>query len=184
MSWRSPSVAIAGLLVSCASLAALGEKPARAAADAGVASRVTDVTARDYSAPALPVGRVTLVDAFGGRHPISVEIAASREARTRGMMWRTSLAETAGMLFIFPEEEEVTFWMKNTLIPLDMVFIDGRQTIVGIVERAAPQTRLSRGPGVPAKYVLELAGGWSERNGLRPGLKVKIEGIIGIVATD
>jgi hypothetical protein len=88
------------------------------------------------------------------------------------------------MLFIFPAEEELNFWMKNTLIPLDMIFISKDRVIVGITERAEPKTLSPRGPGVPAMYVLEVPGGWAAKTGLRPGLKVQLEGIGSITATD
>lgn len=141
---------------------------------------VTDITAQDYPAPPLPVARVTLEDAYGGKHAVKAEVAATRDARTRGLMWRTSLAEGEGMLFLFPAEDLLTFWMKNTLIPLDMIFIDSSWTIVGIVERAEPRTLDSRGPGVPSRYVLEVPGGWSARVGLKPGRKVKADGLVGL----
>jgi uncharacterized membrane protein (UPF0127 family) len=121
-----------------------------------------------------------LADAFGGKHAVKVEIAATRDARTRGLMWRTSLADGEGMLFIFPQDDLLTFWMKNTLIPLDMIFIDSAQRIVGIVENAEPRSLESRGPGQLARYVLEVPGGWAAKKGLKPGLAVTLEGIAGV----
>lgn len=137
----------------------------------------TDVTAQDYPMPPLPKARVVLFDAYGGRHAVDSEVAATPQARTRGLMWRTQLPEGTGMLFIFPQQQLLTFWMKNTLIPLDMIFFDETLTIVGIEENAAPGTLTSRGPGVPAKYVLEVPGGWSGKIGLKPGLKVELHGV-------
>lgn len=142
---------------------------------------VTDVTAQDYELPALPRARVILTDAFGGKHPVDSEVAATADARTRGLMWRTSLPEGTGMLFIFPHQYGLTFWMKNTLIPLDMIFFDESLTIVGIVERAEPKSLESRGPGRPAKYVLEVPGGWSEKIGLKAGLKVELQGVADVL---
>ncbi|MEW5741066.1 MAG: DUF192 domain-containing protein [Myxococcota bacterium] len=137
---------------------------------------VTDVTAQDYEMPPLPKARVILTDAYGGKHVVDTEVAATANARTRGLMWRTSLPEGTGMLFLFPHQYGLTFWMKNTLIPLDMIFIDESFTIVGIVERAEPKSLQSRGPGAPSKYVLEVPGGWSEKIGLKAGLKVELQG--------
>lgn len=142
---------------------------------------VTDVTAHDYEMPALPKARVILTDAFGGKHPVDSEVAATPNARTRGLMWRTALAEGTGMLFIFPHQYGLTFWMKNTLIPLDMIFFDESLAIVGIVERAEPKSLESRGPGRPAKYVLEVPGGWSEKIGLKAGLKVELQGVADVL---
>ncbi len=142
---------------------------------------VTDITAQDYAMPPLPVARVTLLDAFGGRHAVKVEVAATRDARTRGLMWRTALAEGEGMLFLFPHDDLLTFWMKNTLIPLDMIFIDSAWRIVGIVAQAEPRSLESRGPGLPARYVLEVPGGWSAKVGLKPGLAVQADGLTGLL---
>jgi uncharacterized membrane protein (UPF0127 family) len=132
--------------------------------------------------PPLLHARVTLSDAFGGKHVIDAEVSSTRDQRTRGLMWRTDLAEGTGMLFIFPVEEELSFWMKNTLIPLDMIFIRKDRTIVGIVERAEPKTLSPRTPGpVPAQYVLEVSAGYCEKIGLKPGLTVHFEGLQGVV---
>lgn len=136
----------------------------------------TDITAEDYVMPALPKGRVTLTDAFGGKHVVDVEIAATHDARTRGLMWRRELADGKGMLFIFKSEQPLTFWMKNTLIPLDMIFIDRDLKIVGAVERAEPKTLSTRGvPGV-SQFVLEVPSGWWATKGLKAGSAVTFEG--------
>jgi hypothetical protein len=143
---------------------------------------VTDVTAQDYVMPKLPHARVTLVDAFGGKHPVDAEVASTRDQRTRGLMWRTELAEGTGMIFLFDRDDYLSFWMKNTLIPLDMIFIRSDFTIVGIVENAEPKTLSARSPGnAQSKYVLEVPAGWSAKIGLKPGLKVTIEGTQGLV---
>lgn len=136
-----------------------------------------DVLAQDYVAPPLPHAHVLLPDAFGGQHRIDVEVANTPDSRERGLMWRSALAEDRGMLFIFPEEEIQSFWMRNTLIPLDMLFIDQHRRILGIVEHAVPHTRTPRGVGRPTLYVLEVPGGWVERMGVRAGSLVQLEGV-------
>ncbi len=139
---------------------------------------VTDVSAEDYPAPELPRATVVLQDAFGGRHAVEVEVAANDPMRTRGLMWRRELPGGKGMLFIFPGPEEVrSFWMRNTLIPLDMLFIDGDGLVVGIVENAEPRTLGSRSVGRPSKYVLEVPGGWTREKGIRPGSTVQFHGL-------
>jgi uncharacterized membrane protein (UPF0127 family) len=165
------------LLAACQSQ---GQPPAGAAARPAP-SRQTDVTAEDFVLPPLPHARVVLTDAYGGTHAVDAEVAATREARTRGLMWRTALADGAGMLFLFPREEPLSFWMKNTLIPLDMIFLSADRVIVGVVERATPRTLSPRGPEVDAQYVLEVPSGWVARVGLRPGLAVTIEGLVGVI---
>jgi uncharacterized membrane protein (UPF0127 family) len=92
-------------------------------------------------------------------------------------MNRRQLAPEAGMLFLFSENEPRAFWMKNTLIPLDMLFIDDGGRVVGLVERAEPLTTSPRDPGVASRYVLEVNGGWSARHGVRPGDRVVFENV-------
>ncbi|MFP2930320.1 DUF192 domain-containing protein [Pyxidicoccus sp. 3LG] len=141
---------------------------------------VTDVTAKDYAMPPLPRGYVRLKDAFGGVHRVEVEVAATQESRTRGLMWRTELAAGKGMLFLFPYQEVQGFWMRNTLIPLDILFISSDLRIVGIVSRAEPKTLESRSVGLPSQYVLEVPGGWTEKVGVKKGSTVEFEGVSGL----
>ena len=170
---RSLLVTVGLLLTSCTSQAQEQNAPL-----------VRDVTASDYAAPKLPLARVVLTDAYGGKHVVKVEVAATRESRTRGLMWRTRLDEGAGMLFIFPIEERLSFWMKNTLISLDLLFLAGDLSIVGIEKNAQPKTLTSRGPERHAKFVIEVTGGWIDRHGIQPESQVQIEGISGIRVSD
>ncbi len=173
-----PSVlasALALLLTACPG-SAQKQKQTPAVVDAGRPPS-TDPSAQDYVAPPLPRGKVVLEDAFGARHVVDVEIAATAESRARGLMWRTSLDAGKGMLFVFPVEDHLGFWMKNTLIPLDMIFIGADRRIVGIVKNAEPKTLTSRSVGRPSKYVLEVPGGWSDRIGLKVGAVVQLEGV-------
>jgi uncharacterized protein len=106
-----------------------------------------------------------------------VELAISPAAFQRGLMFRTQLAPDAGMLFVSRFPQAHTFWMKNTLIPLDMIFIGADRRIVGIVENAEPQTLTERRvPGL-SLYVLEIGGGVSGRMGIRPGQTVVFQGV-------
>jgi uncharacterized membrane protein (UPF0127 family) len=140
----------------------------------------TDVTAKDYVMTPLPHAFVRLQDAFGGVHRVEVEVAATPESRSRGLMWRTELAAGKGMLFLFPEEELQSFWMRNTLISLDMIFINSQKQVVGIVERAQPRSLAARSVGVPSQFVLEVPGGWSQSVGITKGSTVEFEGVSGI----
>jgi uncharacterized protein len=137
---------------------------------------VADVTVQGWVGPPLDRGEVVLHDAFGGSHPVQVEVADTQPARTRGMMWRTSAADGTGMLFIFPSEAEHAFWMRNTLIPLDMLFLDRSGEVVGIIAQAEPQSLDQRTVGRPSLYVLEVRGGWAEKAGVGPGTRVELKG--------
>jgi uncharacterized protein len=123
-------------------------------------------------------GRVVVQTAAGARHAVAVEVARTDEARTRGLMDRPRLDADAGMLFVFDESAPHAFWMKNTLIPLDMIFIDDTGRIVGIVERAEPRTLTSRDVGVPSRYVLEVNGGWAAAHGVAKGDTVRFENVM------
>lgn len=134
--------------------------------------------------PRLPKAKVTLKGTGGRSIDVDAEVAMTRDARTRGLMWRYALADGAGMLFIFSREQPLSFWMRNTLIPLDMLFIDGKGKIVSIQENAEPRTLSSRPSAAPATYVLEVAGGWCAKNGVKAGGTVVFEGITNLIAED
>jgi uncharacterized membrane protein (UPF0127 family) len=139
-----------------------------------------DPTSQTYAGPALPHATVLLTDAYGGRHAVDVEVAATPTTRERGLMWRTSLPDGTGMLFIFGRENIQSFWMRNTLIALDMLFIGKDKRVAGIVENAEPKTLISRGVPFPSLYVLEVPGGWTSRAGIRAGAQMELQGADGI----
>jgi len=124
-----------------------------------------------------PDARVVIETARGARHAVSVEIARTDPDRARGLMHRRELAPDAGMLFLFDETGAHPFWMKNTLIPLDMIFIaeDGR--VAGVVARAVPGDLSPRSAGGPSRYVLEVNGGWAEAHGVATGDRVRFENV-------
>ncbi len=120
---------------------------------------------------------VFLTTRAGTEQRVTVELARTGSERERGLMFRQSLESGRGMLFIFPTSERLQFWMKNTYIPLDMIFIDADLKVVGIEENAEPLTLTARGPAVLARYVLEVPGGWSKKTGIEIGSKVRYSGI-------
>jgi uncharacterized protein len=103
-----------------------------------------------------------------GIHLIRAEVANTFESRAQGLMFRKYLGPNEGMLFVFPQAEAHCMWMKNTLIPLSVAFLDARGRIVSISEMQ-PQTETSHCATAPAKYALEMSGGWFAGKGLRPG---------------
>jgi uncharacterized protein len=119
----------------------------------------------------LPTARIHAKD---GIVDVAVEIVSTPEAVTRGLMYRTELPDGHGMLFVFREEKDQRFWMKNTLIPLDMIFIGADQVIVGIHPNAVPLSTATVGVGRPSRWVLEVPGGWSARSGVASGDRVEL----------
>jgi len=104
-----------------------------------------------------------------GDYSFNVEIVDTPESRAKGLMFRQELAEDSGMLFDFKEEREVSFWMRNTFIPLDMIFIDSAGVVKTIHVNARPQDPTSIPSEVPVQFVLEVPGGRSQEIGLKPG---------------
>lgn len=124
--------------------------------------------------PVLPRGQVRFVDAPAAPR-VSVELALDDAARSRGLMYRTQLGADAGMLFSWKQEEPRSFWMLNTCIPLDMLFIAADGTIVGILEQVPTLNTLPRGVPCPAAHVLEVNAGWTRQHGIQPGQRVEFE---------
>jgi len=125
-------------------------------------------------APALALDRTTVeIASKTGVHVFTVEIADTEQARERGLMFRKELPPGRGMLFDFHREQQVGFWMKNTLIPLDMIFIDGRGRIVSIAQDAKPMSEDVIMSGGQVRAVLEVDGGTARRLGIAPGDQVQ-----------
>lgn len=104
-----------------------------------------------------------------GEHNFTVEVVDTPASRAQGLMNRTELADDAGMLFDFKESRNVSFWMENTLIPLDMVFIDSAGVVKKVHAEAKPLDRTSIPSGHPVQFVLEIAGGRAAEIGLAAG---------------
>lgn len=135
-------------------------------AGAGVAVAKSETTAAAHEE------RLEIV-AAGGVHVLDVEIAATPEKQALGLMYRTSLPDSKGMLFTHETPRELTMWMRNTYIPLDMVFIRADGTIHRIEARTEPLSERIISSEGPVLAVLEIAGGAAERMGLKPGDKVR-----------
>lgn len=105
---------------------------------------------------------------------VYLEIANTPSEREKGLMFRKSMEEDRGMLFIFPVERQQSFWMKNTYIPLDMIFISSQFEVVGIVENATPFSEEQRSVAGVSQFVIELNGGRAKELGIRKGDKVNL----------
>jgi uncharacterized protein len=122
--------------------------------------------------------RVEIADADGvTKAVVRVELAEDEATRELGLMYRQHLAEDAGMLFIFKQPQRLTFWMKNTEIPLDMIFAAADGTVTGIIANAEPFSEHQLSVAGDSQYVLEVNGGFSQRHGIKPGDRLVFLGI-------
>ncbi len=117
------------------------------------------------------------IQTASGPQKFTVELALDDRQHEQGLMYRQAMAADAGMLFVYPQELTVRMWMKNTILPLDMVFIKADGTIGAIRERAVPQSLEIIPSGGPIKYVLELNGGTTARLGIKVGDKIDGEAL-------
>lgn len=143
---------------------------------ANTAPRVPPVAQRCPEAPEPGPELAHAEVVFEAKSPwrVDVEIARSHDETSRGLMYRTELGESAGMLFDMRERSVHTFWMRNTCIPLDMVFVDEDGTIVGIAESVPVLNDTPRTVGCPSRWVIETRAGACRKHGVRPGQRVKL----------
>lgn len=115
---------------------------------------------------------VIAVDVAG--HTVKAEVARSLEEQSRGLMYRRELGKNEGMLFVYEEDRVLTFWMKNTFVPLDILYLSADGT-VATIKHMSPQTLRSHSSEVAVRYALEVNQGWAKKNGVEPGAKVTFE---------
>lgn len=116
---------------------------------------------------------VVLLTRAGEQH-VKVEIARSEPERERGLMFRQKLEPGRGMIFLFEQPQRLKFWMKNTYISLDMIFIGADKRVVYVEENAEPLTTTSRGTDeADSQFVLEVPGGWARAHGVERGVACK-----------
>ena len=121
----------------------------------------------------LPKQPLTIVDDQGKPHHFKVEMATTPQEQATGLMFRKTVPADSGMLFVFPEVQPEPFWMKNTLVPLDMVFINADGTIRAIAENTVPFSLAPVDSGGPVKAVLELQGGLTAKEDIAVGDQVQ-----------
>lgn len=119
-------------------------------------------------------GELALLDPSGKKviTKIDIEIAEVPQEREQGLMYRKSMSDKQGMLFLFEFMEEQSFWMHNTYISLDIIYLNDKLEVVSIQKNAPPQSDKPLPSGKPAQYVLEINGGLSDKLGIKPGYKV------------
>jgi uncharacterized membrane protein (UPF0127 family) len=104
---------------------------------------------------------------------VVVEVARRESERNRGLMFREHLEPGRGMLFLFERPQQLSFWMRNTYIPLDMIFLSADRRVMGIVERAEPLTDAPRRIEGDAQFVVEVPGGWAAAHRIAPGVRAQ-----------
>jgi uncharacterized membrane protein (UPF0127 family) len=129
------------------------------------------------AAPDAKAAAVVFLLPAGGEVRVAVEVARTARQIQRGLMYREHLPPESGMLFLLRRDKIQTFWMKNTLIPLDMIFVSGAMDVVGVVENAEPKTLTSRRVSRPSQYVVEVNGGWAKAHGVGVGTRVRFENV-------
>jgi uncharacterized membrane protein (UPF0127 family) len=168
----SPRLFLVLLLQVLALLCAYACSPVNGS-EAQTPAKVAKPDASDKARDEKPQPYVELSPAGREAVRVRVEVVQTPDARQKGLMYRRHLDEDAGMLFIFERPEPLTFWMRNTYIPLDMIFISSDWKVVGIVEKATPQTDTPRSVFGVSQYVLEVNAGFSFRHGLAAGTDVR-----------
>lgn len=116
--------------------------------------------------------RFPVISLSAGMHVIKAEVAAREEERRQGLMFRERMGQNEGMVFVFDAPAQVCMWMKNTLIPLSVAFIDGEGKIINI-EDMQPQTTDSHCAERPVRYALEMNQGWFEKRHIKPGMAIQ-----------
>ncbi|MEW6688907.1 MAG: DUF192 domain-containing protein [Pseudomonadota bacterium] len=122
--------------------------------------------------PAPALAGLPVVELAAGMHLIRAEVADNMAARMQGLMHRERLAQNSGMVFVFEEAALHCMWMKNTLIPLSVAFIDESGAIINIADMR-PHSERSHCATRPARYALEMNQGWFARRGVKPGAKLR-----------
>ncbi len=140
----------------------------------------------EHVAPApAPTGPAVILEPPGQPSVrVPVEVARTPAETQRGLMFRRQLDPAAGMLFLFRRPRQLTFWMRNTLIPLDMIFITGELRVLGVVENAEPETDDPREVEGDSQFVLEVNAGFAREHGIGPGTVVRFEGTGSIEGAD
>lgn len=142
-------------------------------------ARAQEAVEHTAAQPALPSTEVTITTAEGKPLPFRLEIADDKYEQEVGLMFRTSLPEDGGMLFIFADGKPHYMWMKNTLIPLDMLFLNAEGKVLYVKHNAQPGALEPVGIPVPVHAIAELAGGVAEKQNITAGAYLKITGMDG-----
>jgi uncharacterized protein len=172
MKWRLiPIMLVMVVLLAAATLAFAQTEQTPGEIPAATGTETPQPDTSQVGTPQLPV--LTIVNSSGERVPVQVEIADTPEEWQTGLIGRSALAEEAGMLFVFEQEQILAFWMKDTLIPLSIAYIDAEGRIVDIQDMQ-PFDETSHPSAEPAQYALEVNQGFFEGRGVMVGDMVEL----------
>jgi uncharacterized membrane protein (UPF0127 family) len=161
---RTAALVLAGAVMACSPMAADAGSKGKSSASA--------TAAKVHPLSGLPVIPLT-VASTGGKHAFAVEVAKSSAEQAQGLMFRTAMGADEGMIFIRQPPDVSSFWMRNTVIPLDIIFIGTDRRILNIAADARPYDETPRPSFGIAAAVLELNGGRAAQLGIKPGDKVE-----------
>jgi len=168
---RKPIIYLGVGLIALAMLAVIfiPRQPSRATVE-----KLNAGEAKAFEVPFSKQGELTFYDQESREavRTIDLEFAETEESITQGLMFRQDMTDSQGMLFVFPSMEPRSFWMKNTYVSLDIIFVDNFNQIVSIQEKTKPRNTQSLPSEAPAQYVIEVIGGFCETYGIEKGDKV------------
>jgi uncharacterized membrane protein (UPF0127 family) len=174
-------VRLGSLLIFCVLVVTVGGTACgKAAPPTGAATTLSPDAIRSDAGGTLAANAIPTVVALpdsGPQSSVRVSLARTERETSRGLMYVQNLPPDDGMLFIFNDETVRTFWMKNTLIPLDMIFIRSDMTVAGVVANAKPLTTSMQTVGKESRFVLEVNGGWASHHGVTDGTRMRFENI-------
>jgi uncharacterized protein len=176
---------VAATAVGCRRGGDEAPRPAPSAQDPGEAEEIEHPVSAASHQPAEPGAEVVFRPRGAPEARVAVEVARTPRQIQLGLMYRTHLPPEAGMLFMFGRPKVQRFWMKNTLIPLDMIFVSSEMVVAGVVENAQPKTMTSRSvPGVVSQFVVEVNAGWAKAHGVEVGVPVEFVRVPAVKPTD
>jgi uncharacterized protein len=143
--------------------------------DAGQGTTVSSPAAPAAQPKGTPQPKLPTVKLWVGTNQVTAEIASTHQQIQTGMMFRTNMAEMEGMIFVFPQPNQVAFYMRNTLIPLSCAYIDPEGTILETFEMQPLDETAIPSKSHQVQYVLEMKQGWFDRHKIRPGMAISSE---------
>lgn len=140
-----------------------------------IATFIGQTIVQETNQPGAPTGTASITNRFGVTNSLTLEIAADPESRRVGLMFRTFMPFDQGMLFVYSQEAPREFWMQNTPLSLDIIFLDSEFQIVNIHESTTPmQTAETYESAAPAQYIIETNAGWAQFAQIVPGDRFQV----------